>query len=79
MEKKVVKMFQKIHIELYKTRGGGGSKAVYKLYKKNRQFGIGWLPLLQYMVLPLLSSLFHYILLTHSHFVCEDPYIVEQA
>ena len=27
-------MFKKIHIEFYKTREEGGSKAVYKLYKK---------------------------------------------
>ena len=37
-------MFKKIRIEFYKTRGGG-SKAVYKLYKKNRDFGTGWHPL----------------------------------
>ena len=31
--KKVVDLFQKFNIEFYKTKGGG-SKAVYKLYKK---------------------------------------------
>ena len=44
MKKKAEKMFKKIRIKFYKTKGGG-SKAVYKLYKKNRRNGNGCLPL----------------------------------
>ena len=36
-------MFKKIRIEFYKTRGGG-SKAVYKLYKKTGYLVSDWLP-----------------------------------
>ena len=44
--KKAVNMFQKIHIQLYKTSvGGGGPKAVYKLYKKSGNLVLDGFPI----------------------------------
>ena len=49
-------MFKKIHIEFYKTKGGG-SKAVYKLYKKTGKMVRGGFP--NTTPLPLTTNFFN--------------------